>query len=197
MTSISAALPTTYTSSISSLDTNGDGVVSAEEQEAANSNKRTQDPTVESENAASSVASQLTGDMVAMMLSRGDMTPPSDEDMFSNMDTDEDGKVTEAEFVAARPEDVSEEDAASLFASFDEEGTGSLTEAQLAEAQEDMAPPPPPMMMEMISTGDEGSETETMSIEDVLEEMKSVIDAYRELASSAETAEAEAETEAV
>lgn len=191
MTSISAALPTSYTSSISSLDTNGDGVVSAEEQEAANSNTRTQDPTVESENAASSVASQLTGDMVAMMLSRGDMAPPSDEDMFTNMDTDEDGKVTEAEFVSARPEEVSEEDAAALFASFDEEGTGSLTEAQLTEAQEAMGPPPPPMMMEMSSTGEEGSET--MSIEDVLEEMKAVIDAYRELASGTETTETETE----
>lgn len=192
MTSISAALPTTYTSSISTLDTNGDGVVSAEEQEAANSNARTQDPTVESENAASGVASQLTGDMVAMMLNRADMAPPSSEDMFASMDADEDGKVTEAEFVAARPEEVSEEDAAALFASFDEEGTGSLTEAQLAEAQEAMGPPPPPPMMEVSSTDEEGSET--MSIEDVLAEMKAVIDAYRELASSAETAEVETET---
>ncbi|MCM2474023.1 EF-hand domain-containing protein [Rhizobium sp. CG5] len=193
MTSISSALPTTYTTSISTLDTNGDGVVSAEEQEAGNSNTRTQDPTVESENAASSVASQLTGDMVAMMLNRGDMTSSSEEDMFTSMDTDEDGKVTEAEFVAARPEEVSEEDAASLFASFDEEGTGSLTEAQLTEAQEDMAPPPPPMMMEMSSTGEEGSDSETMSIEDVLAEMKSVIDAYRELASGTEATETETE----
>lgn len=192
MTSISAALPTTYTSSISTLDTNGDGVVSAEELEAANSEKRTQDPTVESENAASGVASQLTGDMVAMMLNRADMAPPSSEDMFASMDVDEDGKVTEAEFVAARPEEVSEEDAAALFASFDEEGTGSLTEAQLTEAQEAMGPPPPPPMIEVSSTDEEGSET--MSIEDVLEEMKAVIDAYRELASSAETAEVETET---
>lgn len=192
MTSISAALPTSYTSSISSLDTNGDGVVSADELEAANVDKRTQDPTVESENAASSVASQLTGDMVAMMLSRGDMAPPSDEDKFSKMDTDADGKLTEAEFVAARPEDVSEEDAASLFASFDEEGTGSITEAQLAEAREDMGPPPLPMMMETGSTDEDGSET--MSIQDVLDEMKAVIDAYREMASGGEATETETET---
>ncbi|GAJ92432.1 hypothetical protein RRH01S_03_05070 [Rhizobium rhizogenes NBRC 13257] len=65
--------------------------------------------------------------------------------MIKAMDTDGDGNISEAEFVAARPSDVSEEQATNLFASFDTENTGSLTESQLASAmQSGQQPPPPP-----------------------------------------------------
>lgn len=75
MTSISLS-PTggsAYATSSSSLDTNGDGVVSAEELAAANTSSaspRLKDPTVEGENAASGVTSQVAGDVMAMLLSR-------------------------------------------------------------------------------------------------------------------------------
>lgn len=75
MTSISLS-PTggsAYATSSSSLDTNGDGVVSAEELAAANKSSaspRLKDPTVEGENAASGVTSQVAGDVMAMLLSR-------------------------------------------------------------------------------------------------------------------------------
>lgn len=75
MTSISLS-PTggaAYATSSSSLDTNGDGVVSAEELAAANTSSaspRLTDPTVEGENAASGVTSQVAGDVMAMLLSR-------------------------------------------------------------------------------------------------------------------------------
>lgn len=75
MTSISLS-PTggsAYATSSSSLDTNGHGVVSAEELAAADEasgSQRLKDPTVESENAASGVTSQVAGDVMAMLLSR-------------------------------------------------------------------------------------------------------------------------------
>jgi hypothetical protein len=48
------------------------------------------------------------------------------EAMVGRIDADGDGRVTSAEFVAARPEHVSEEDAARLFASLDTQGEGVL-----------------------------------------------------------------------
>lgn len=56
------------------------------------------------------------------------------ESMVAAMDSDGDGSVSSAEFVAARPADVSEEQAAGLFQSFDTQGAGSLSVQDLAEA---------------------------------------------------------------
>lgn len=77
MTSISLSPTGASINSIpnSSLDTNGDGVISAEELAAADKSSgspRLKDPTVESENAASGVSSQAAGDVIAMLLSRAD-----------------------------------------------------------------------------------------------------------------------------
>lgn len=77
MTSISLSPTGASINSIpnSSLDTNGDGVISAEELAAADKSSgspRIKDPTVESENAASGVSSQAAGDVIAMLLSRTD-----------------------------------------------------------------------------------------------------------------------------
>ncbi|WP_246662699.1 EF-hand domain-containing protein [Rhizobium sp. P44RR-XXIV] len=52
------------------------------------------------------------------------------------MDTNGDGSISEAEFVAARPSNVSEDQAQKLFESFDKDGTGSLTDSQLASAMQ-------------------------------------------------------------
>ena len=56
--------------------------------------------------------------------------------MFSRIDSDEDGKVTKDEFVAARPADVSETKAADLYAKIDTEGSNALTEDQLKAGME-------------------------------------------------------------
>ena len=54
--------------------------------------------------------------------------------VVSRIDTDGDGKVTSAEFVAARPDHITEEEAASLFSSIDTEGRGVLDVASLKSA---------------------------------------------------------------
>jgi Ca2+-binding EF-hand superfamily protein len=68
--------------------------------------------------------------------------------MLSDLDTDGDGQVSKAEFVAGRPSDVSEDQAGTLFDSFDSESSGSLsvdtlTEAMSAQRSERPEGPPP------------------------------------------------------
>jgi Ca2+-binding EF-hand superfamily protein len=164
--------------SISSLDTNGDGVISAEELEAAKSS-RTQDPTVSSDNAATGAQSQLQSSMISMLLQASSTAQTEGEqsrdsrDLFSAIDADGDGKITQDEFVSARPEEVSEEEATARFGELDTEKSGFLTEETFAAGM--------PQRPEAIDASAEGaSEDDTVSIFDILAEMERVIDAYRE-----------------
>lgn len=52
--------------------------------------------------------------------------------IFKQMDTDSSGSVTEAEFLALKPDDVSDAQAKALFGSIDTSGSGSITEDQFA-----------------------------------------------------------------
>ncbi|EHS52531.1 hypothetical protein PDO_1459 [Rhizobium sp. PDO1-076] len=183
ITSMSGSGTAGSTISISSLDTNGDGVVSAEELEAAKPS-RTQDPTVESENAATGMASQLTSSLITMLLesSAGQAAGNHQQgeharDLFATIDADADGTVTQNEFVTGRPADMSEQEAISLFSAADTEGVGSLTEDQFLEAFEVSGPPIAGSPVADAESGDDGS---TISLLDVLDEMQKVIDAYRE-----------------
>ncbi len=183
ISSMSSGASAGSTLSISSLDTNGDGVVSAEELEAAKPS-RTQDPTVEGENAATGMASQLTSSLITMLLESGansaagnDRQTEHARDLFATIDADADGTVTQEEFVTGRPDDMSEEEAISLFSAADTEGVGSLTEDQFLQAFEVSGPPMAAPPVTDAESGDDGS---TMSLLDVLDEMQKVIDAYRE-----------------
>ena len=79
---------------------------------------------------------------VLMQLSQQGMIPPdsemhgagrpSAEDRYAEMDSDDNGAVTKDEFVAARPEHASEEEATSFYSSIDTEGTGSISQEQFA-----------------------------------------------------------------
>ena len=194
MTSISSSLSgsSLYSTSLSSLDTNGDGIVSAEElaaAEKATDTQRTQDPTVENENAANGVSSQVAGGVMAMLLANSgdEANAQADDrqsvaDLFAAIDADGDGKVTHSEFVASRPEAMSEEDATALFAKLDDEGTGSLTQAQFVTAMEELRPEGPPPVDHRLA-----DEDDTVSLLDVLEEMKQVIAAYSAFAEQQES----------
>jgi Ca2+-binding EF-hand superfamily protein len=59
---------------------------------------------------------------------------PSAADIYNGMDTDGDGSVTQAEFLSARPDGMSADDATTLFNSIDTGATGSITEAQFADS---------------------------------------------------------------
>lgn len=164
--------------SISSLDTNGDGIISSEELEAAKSG-RTQDPTVSSDNAATGTQSQVQSSMVSMLLQVSSSAqtegenPRDARDLFSAIDADGDGKITQDEFVAARPKELSEEEAVARFNELDEEQTGFLTENVFTAAFEQ-----PLQAVSGESTG--LGNDDTVSILDILSEMQRVIDAYRE-----------------
>lgn len=186
MTSVSSTAGSAlaqYLSSASALDKNGDGVVSAEELAASS---RTQDPTVSSDNAATSVASQLSNDMMAMIMARREADSADGEEeksYFQAMDTDGDGKVSEKEFSAARPDGVSEADAKKRFEELDKDKTGSLTEAQLEAHEGHHAHSHGQLeglegLSSVLSKGDE-RDSDTMSLDDVLNQMSSVIAAYR------------------
>ena len=66
------------------------------------------------------------------------------EDMFSQLDADSDGAISESEFLAAKPDDVTTEMAQQLYNSFDADSDKSLTAEEYAGAMNNAPPPPPP-----------------------------------------------------
>jgi Ca2+-binding EF-hand superfamily protein len=66
---------------------------------------------------------------------------PSAADIYAGMDTDGDGSVTQAEFLSARPDDMSEDDATTLYNAIDTDATGSITEAQFSDAMKQQGAP--------------------------------------------------------
>ncbi len=58
------------------------------------------------------------------------------QNMFARMDSDSSGTVSKDEFVSARPKEVSETDAASLYDKIDASGTNALTQDQLDAGME-------------------------------------------------------------
>ena len=66
----------------------------------------------------------------------------SSSELFSHLDSDGDGVLSSSEFLAARPDDVTEEMAANLYASFDTDSSGSLTESEYQAAMRNNPAPP-------------------------------------------------------
>ncbi|QIO54288.1 EF-hand domain-containing protein (plasmid) [Rhizobium leguminosarum bv. trifolii] len=145
---------------VAQLDSDGDGYVSKAEFVAARPSDVTEDQagtlfdSFDSEGAGSLSVDALTEAMSAQQSERAEGPPPppsSDDDdlasLLSDLDTDGDGLVSKAEFVADRPSDVSGEQAGTLFDSFDSAGSGSLSVDTLTEAmsaQQSKRPEGPP-----------------------------------------------------
>ena len=147
---------------VAQLDTDGDGYVSKAEFVAARPSDVTEDQagtlfdSFDSEDSGSLSVYALTEAMSAQRSGRAGGPPPPPEggdelsSLLSDLDTDGDGLVSKAEFVAGRPSDVSEDQAGTLFDSFDSESAGSLSVDALTEAmsaqssQRPEGPPPPP-----------------------------------------------------
>ncbi|MBB4291392.1 Ca2+-binding EF-hand superfamily protein [Rhizobium leguminosarum] len=116
MTSVSSlgSTLTQYQSPLSSLDKNGDGVISPDELAAAS-----QSPTAstastgDSDDKSSDIVKKITADILSLMLSLqktdgsddqsegSDQSGDSSKGVFASMDTNGDGKLTESEFLAA------------------------------------------------------------------------------------------------
>jgi Ca2+-binding EF-hand superfamily protein len=102
-------------------------------------------------------------------------------DMFSSMDTDGNGTVTEAEFLASKPNDVSTEQATQLYNSIDTTGTGSFTEDQLDASMKANAPsgpppgPPPADSTSSTSSTDSTTSDASSTADDLLKQLLSVI----------------------
>jgi len=120
------------------------------------------------EDSAKSLKNNLSG--VVATNSDGDTFQLSSEaqsvrmsasEMFSKMDADGDGALSEEEFSAARPSNVTAEMAANLYSSFDTDSSGSLTESEYTTATNDMPPPPPPSA----SSGSSGSSDSSASFD--------------------------------
>ncbi|EJZ19480.1 EF-hand domain-containing protein [Rhizobium sp. Pop5] len=122
MTSVSAlgSTLTQYQSPLSSLDKNGDGVISADELAAASQSSTSSSAAANSDgdDKSSEIAKKITADILSLMLSMqktdgsDDQSDDSDQNddsakgVFASMDTNGDGKLTESEFLAADPNSI-------------------------------------------------------------------------------------------
>lgn len=120
MTSVSSlgSTVTQYQSPISSLDKNGDGVISADELAAASQSSTSATASTDNDNSNTDIVKKITADILSLMLSmqktdgsddQGDYSDQSDDaskGVFAAMDTDGDGKLTESEFLAADPNSI-------------------------------------------------------------------------------------------
>lgn len=138
--------------SYSPLDKNQDGVVDAQElQEAAQSGLLSASILNDEDSDSSSDPSAtdvFSGNLASMLLqmqqgsagqsgsstsSDGSSDQSPMDQLFASLDSNQDGKISETEFVAGRPKDMSESDAENLFKSIDTQSSGALTKDQFAE----------------------------------------------------------------
>ncbi|NNH56166.1 hypothetical protein HLI01_04910 [Rhizobium laguerreae] len=120
MTSVSSlgSTMTQYQSPLSSLDKNGDGVISADELAAASQSSTSAMASTDGDDSGTDIFKKITADILSLMLSmqktdssdnQADGSDQSDDNskgVFAAMDTNGDGKLTESEFLAAEPNSI-------------------------------------------------------------------------------------------
>ncbi|TBF36541.1 hypothetical protein ELG88_15635 [Rhizobium leguminosarum] len=114
MTSVSSlgSTLTQYQSPLSSLDKNGDGVISADELAAALQSSTSATASTDSDDSSTDIVKKITADILSLMLSMqktdgsDDQNDDASKGVFAAMDTDGDGKLTESEFLAADPNSI-------------------------------------------------------------------------------------------
>jgi Ca2+-binding EF-hand superfamily protein len=145
------------------LDTDGDGTISRDEFIAGRPDEVSED---QAGSLFDSVDTEKSGSLSSQALAEGMKArrphgpPPGGGDpgqgqgheeqsslstMLSKLDTDGDGKVSRAEFLAGKPEEVSSEQAGSLYDQFDTETSGSVSISDLAGAMASQRPKGPPL----------------------------------------------------
>ncbi|MBR9972485.1 EF-hand domain-containing protein [Magnetospirillum sulfuroxidans] len=192
------------------LDSDGDGAVSREEFVAGR-------PDDVSEEQASAFFDKIAGEdaeSVDQETFVAGMQPPpppgggggggggggDSDETFDALDTNKDGVVSRQEFLAGRPDDVSEEQAASLFESLAGENADSITAEQFAAGMQG-PPPPPSSEMAGMSSDDQdlveklmaaleqgtSSSSDGSSSSSALQQLISAIDAYTKSQQSSAT----------
>ena len=149
MSGVSSIGSSMTAASYSPLDKNQDGVVDAQELEAAAQSGLLSASVANDENGDSSSDPSATdvfsGNLASMLLqmqqnSQSSSSTSTDgsssvspmDQLFASLDTNQDGTISQNEFVAGRPKDMSESDAENLFKSLDTQNAGSLTKDQFA-----------------------------------------------------------------
>jgi Ca2+-binding EF-hand superfamily protein len=134
---------------IQEMDNDGDGALSAEEigvdQSLLGQTDSDSDGKLSDSELISLMNTMGPPPMGAAGMSQGSAAggaPPDSGEMFSTLDSDGDGVVSQEEFLAGRPDDVSEEQAQEMWSRLDSEGAGSLDQSQFEEAMAAMGPPP-------------------------------------------------------
>ena len=150
MSGVSSIGSSMTAASYSPLDKNQDGVVDAQELEAAAQSGLLSASIANDENddgsSDPSATDVFSGNLASMLLqmqqnSQSSSSTSTDgsssespmDQLFASLDTNQDGTISQSEFVAGRPQDMSESDAEDLFKSLDTQNTGSLTKDQFAE----------------------------------------------------------------
>ena len=152
------AAPPSAEDMFAKIDSDGDGVIS--ESEFVDGR-----PSSMSAEQASSLFSQMSGDGDSMtkeqFLANAPKPPqggpggkpPSADDLFAKLDVDGDGSVTSAEFIAGRPEDVTEEQAANLWQMI-ASGADSMGQSDFVAA---MTPPDHETIAATLASGESAS----------------------------------------